>query len=374
MRLRNTSNLLKAVREALKSCTEESIDEIIGAVLVLTANPQVAFKSRHSYPPLRFKSPLAQAQCVDLFSIERYPQAHAAGLKHLVHLRGGLGKMASPDLASIVQMWVSSIPTTDYLIDNCRRGDLINASRHSTTPMFPFHSFFGDPDNRHYSATHAQMMLIRLKTGFSNVMPLLPHTQALKRAVNAAAEATAALDHYHRMGSSQTVFADLIDLRNQAQHHALSIPKIHNDLPTSTDKPRTSRLTEALVQENLRLALLVYNNLVLYPLHPACGLADRLALQLKVTLESTQRLCPGLWTLHPSLLLWMLLLGGISIESTQLSDEKTWFHTQLDRLVLKMFDPKPSFQDIETSLGDFLWLGWILNDEGKKFCLEVVSE
>lgn len=238
--------------------------------------------------------------------------------------------------------------------------------------MFPFYKFFGDPGNRHYSANHAQMLPIRLRTGFASIMPLLPDTQALKRAIDSAAEATVILDHYHGVGSQQTVFANLIDLRNQAQDDALRTPKMQHNLAT-THKHRTGDLTEALVQENVRLALLVYNNLVLYPLHPVCGLADRLARQLKVTLESTQRFCPGLWTLHPNLLLWMLLLGGISIESMEMRTEKAWFRTELHQLVLKMFGSKPSFQDVETSLGDFLWLGWILNDEGEKCYSEAAS-
>ena len=290
-----------------------------------------------------------------MFSIRKFAQTHATGLKILVDLRGGLDKMASPDLAALVQL-----------------ADLIDASRNSTVPMFAFHSFFGDPEDRHYSATHAQMMLSRLKTGFSNTMPLLPDTKVLKAAVDAAAEATVALDHYHRMGPSQTVFADLIDLRNQAQDLVLRVPKMADAL-TTTHKHRAFNPTEALVQENVRLALLVYNNLVLYPLHPVSGLADRLARQLKMTLESTQRLCPGLWTLHPNLLLWMLLLGGISIENVELRDEKAWFRTELDKLILKMFGSKASFQDIEPCLGEFLWLGWILNEESRKFCLEAVS-
>ena len=258
------------------------------------------------------------------------------------------------------------------MADVQNRGDLIDASRNSTIPMFPFHSFFGEPEDRQYSASQAQMMLGRLKTGFMNVMPLLPDTETLRGAVDAAVEATVALDHYHRMGSSPLVFADLIDLRNQAQHLALRVPRISSASAT-IHGTKYSNLTEALVQENVRLALLLYNNLVLYPLHPVSGLADRLARQLKVTLESTQRLCPGLWTLHPKLLLWMLLLGGISIEGIDLRYEKAWFHAELDNLMFKMFGSRASFQDIEPYLGEFLWLGWILNEESQKFCLGSVS-
>ena len=104
LRLRTTNTLLQAIREGLLRYTDETIDAMIAGALVLAACPQISVQSRHDYPLPRFKSPLAQAQCIEMFSIQKFPRTHANGLKVLVNLRGGLDKMASPDLAALVQL------------------------------------------------------------------------------------------------------------------------------------------------------------------------------------------------------------------------------------------------------------------------------
>ena len=96
--------LLRANRDALKDFSMKALDEIIAAVLILAVNPHVAVRSRYSYPALRFKSPLAHAQMLNLHGIPTFPPAHVAGLKHLVNLRGGINKTISTDPAGCVQL------------------------------------------------------------------------------------------------------------------------------------------------------------------------------------------------------------------------------------------------------------------------------
>ena len=240
--------------------------------------------------------------------------------------------------------------------------------------MFAYHSFFGDPDDRFESTSHHRNNLRLLNTGFSGIFDVLG-MKPLKTAIDTAAEATITLDYYQSVDPSPIILADLLHFRLHAQHLALSLSHLFYE-PRKEDHYGATRYTEQeLVQETIRLALLVYNNLVLYPLHPATGLADKLAHQLRMMLELSQRLCPEvLWKLHPKVLLWMLVLGGISIESSTLKEDKDWYRNEIAMLIKQLFGPNPSFEATETCLCEFLWLDWILSDEYRKFFAELPED
>ena len=103
MRIRNSSRVIRFVREALENPSDEMLDVMIGAVEVL-ASEQTAVRSRRSYGHCRFKSPLAQAQYVEMNAMPVYPRAHMNALKYLVGLRGGLDRIASADVAATIQV------------------------------------------------------------------------------------------------------------------------------------------------------------------------------------------------------------------------------------------------------------------------------
>jgi hypothetical protein len=65
-----------------------------------------------------------------------------------------------------------------------------------------------------------------INTAFSNVLPLLQDRDALLVAVNAAWEATIAMDKCHEIDASSTAFADLLDLWIRAQYLVLSVPRL----------------------------------------------------------------------------------------------------------------------------------------------------
>ena len=156
-----------------------------------------------------------------------------------------------------------------------------------STPMFSYYSFFGDTATRKQGAPRIRSRLRMINTPFSNVMPILPDKDAPQITVNAAWEATIALDKYHEIDASPTAFADLLDLRNRAQYLAPSVSRLPYALGTQYD-PDSIKVTEALVQENVRPSLLIQSNLTLYSLPLVNGLADGPAHQLKTTLEFTQ--------------------------------------------------------------------------------------
>ena len=354
MRIRNTSLLLQAIRESLQNFAEDTLDEIIAAVLILAANPRIRVDSRYSYPASRFQSPLAQAQILDLIGIPQLNRIHLSGLKQLVDLRGGIDKIASTDLAGCVQLT-----------------DIVHASRNQSRPMFPYFSFFGTNSDSGHQPTHLRPRLKRLNTTFFGIIPFARECTAVQSALDAARRATIALDNYHHVNASPAALADLLDLRNRAQYLALSVPKISQETQSS---PNLAKLRGSLIKEITRLTLLIYNNLTLYPLPPASGHAHRLACNLKRILGLSQSSCPDIWDLYPYLLLWSLTLGSISIESDGLEHESAWLQSECIKMATKLFGLRPAFEELEASLCEFMWLDWVLSKECERLYAVLVPE
>lgn len=116
--------------------------------------------------------------------------------------------------------------------------------------------------------------------------------------------------------------------------------------------------------EIVRLALLTYNNLVIYPLSPTNAVGIRLALKLRTVLEASIKDFPVLWTIYPKLFLWTLLLGGISDAA---ETERGWYKAQFHRLALSPAVFMLHWHEVERCFISFLWQSDVLNVEAIKF-------
>jgi hypothetical protein len=230
--------------------------------------------------------------------------------------------------------------------------------------MFDYHDFFSQPSSQEVKERDSTATLKAIKTAFLVVIPLTSDFSSLLDAVAAACEATAALDDYQRTEPATHAFASLISLRNRAQHLALSTNVIaygkHNVQLTPDD---------IAIHDILRLTLLIFNNIVLYPLPPTSGLASKLAQRLEDLLSTTQQSCPNIWGSHRLLILWSLVMGYIScLASANGADAcRPWFETQCARLVVVIFGMTPAVDVLETCLSRYLWCETVLSAKFREF-------
>jgi hypothetical protein len=185
-------------------------------------------------------------------------------------------------------------------------------------------------------------------------------SMGLHRTLRAVTQATVAVDRYLKNGSPPGDQPELLGLRNRAQWLALNLQRGSS----GWDAVKGIAEKDELVFNILKISLLIYNNLVLFPLPPVSGVDTRLALSLKTSIEAALLEWPTLWEVHPKLLLWALMLGGIS-DSKDL--ERPWFLEKFGDLLADQFAECCKWSQVENLLTSCMWLGGILSDEGITF-------
>src|ERR1700761_8290392 len=141
-----------------------------------------------------------------------------------------------------------------------------------------------------------------------------PAGQQLVAVLDAYSEITVTLDHVVRGGPTAPELVDLMQIRNYTQHRLLS--QLPNPLDLSDP--------ELCVHHAIRLATLIFSDMVIFPLPPTQGVKPRLALMLRQTLEACILL--RCWELHSQVLLWALTLGAIAASYTA---QRPWYIDQL---------------------------------------------
>lgn len=160
----------------------------------------------------------------------------------------------------------------------------------------------------------------------------------LLEALESISEVTTALDHYARGGPTAPVLVDLIEARNCAQHRLLSQIPLRLDL---TDG-------EMCVHHAIRLAALIFNDMVIFPLPAAQGVKPRVAQLLRPVLETCNLLRS--WQMHAHVLTWALTMGAIAASFTT---ARSWYIDQLSRRVsaLQIYE----WSALESTCSWFLW-------------------
>jgi hypothetical protein len=169
------------------------------------------------------------------------------------------------------------------------------------------------------------------------------------------------LDLYQCGGSDAPDFANIISLRNETQHRLLSI----------SPEPQFMSTANTFMYKICRLCLLIYSNMVVFPLPPSSGVESRLATSLMSLLVSESERYRPSWhdVATRGLVLWASVLGGISdVNDTH----RSWF-MKLYSLVSEDLGIS-SWQQLETHLGQYMWLGFVLNKEAIGFWIESRAE
>ncbi|KIW11764.1 hypothetical protein PV08_09036 [Exophiala spinifera] len=326
-------------------------EELIGAVVVMAAaDPdhflkQADSNSRHS----RFQSPLAKAQVLHIIGHEPLVSAHYLALWRLIRLKGAAWE--------------------DYhdfgLAEICELLCIIHASIAGEKPEFPAidrsrHAFFSG----HYDTGDAAKDL-RLKLSMAlpsewlkSLLELsfLRSGPSMMDVIVLMKHISLALEHFHRGARDAPDFANIIQARTGIQHKLLSLPQ----------DPEGMSPADMYLYKLCRFCLLIYSNMVLFPLPPSSGVGTQLAMALKALLiEESQTHVFARDTTELKLLLWAVVLGGISDGSDV---DRSWFQDQYRRVASDI--GIGSWQQLETQLTSFLWLDFVLNKEAVGFWAE----
>lgn len=258
-------------------------------------------------------------------------------------------------ISNVYQSWFRNLP--------CSSGDLVISSRQSTPPGLPYHSFFADISELHHDLNNGKAEINgQLASSLLKIdLPIFIHS-GLHKAIRAVAIATAILEQYYK-DRSPSIFLYLLELRNWAQWLSLNVRR------SASTQPSTGGVREVdwCLFEIVRLALLTYNNLVIYPLSPTNEVGIRLARDLRSALETSIANTPTLWIVYPILFLWALILGGISDAA---ETERRWYKYHFHRLASSPRVFLLHWPEVEQYLHSFLWQSNVLNGEAIKFWTE----
>lgn len=167
--------------------------------------------------------------------------------------------------------------------------------------------------------------------------------QQLLDVLDAYSEITVALDHFVRGGPTAPELVELMPVRNCTQHRLLS------QLPSSPFSLNyISSNTELCIHQAVRLATLIFSEMVIFPLPLPQHVKPRLATALRQALEACRIL--GCWDMHSSLLLWALTLGAIAASYTE---QRSWYIDLLlhETSLLQLEE----WYELESICSRFLW-------------------
>lgn len=182
-------------------------------------------------------------------------------------------------------------------------------------------------------------------------------------AFTAAASATAQLETWVKDHQPADRLMYICDARSRAHHLALCVNRAFDSSLAIQYKPTCSQI----LHEITRLSLLIYNNIVLFPLPSVTRVDTSLSVALQRTCSQALQQHIDLLNSHPELMLWTLLLGGISDSKDTC---RAWYQANLGQVTEKLC--LNTWAELEKCLSNFLWYDVVLNEEAMKFWSETV--
>jgi hypothetical protein len=263
------------------------------------------------------------------------------------------------------------------------RNDLVDASRNSCKPLLAWENILEQLPAITWPVQDAKCCLNKGKQ-VSAFVPLLATSAlpySLQSAIAAIFHTTELLRIYIEDDQPDSAILALVESRNRAQHFTLSLPSVfdtlgplesYNDLDEH-DRCNTSAFPKVpfsdCVYEIVRLSLLVYNNMVVYPMPPISGVQARLTKSLRAALDCLLRMDSSMAVYHSSWLVWSIMLGGISGES---NEDQDWFR-DIFCILLEANPGLHEWQSLSDLLFSFLWSEYVLDEEAFDFWLECTS-
>jgi len=110
--------------------------------------------------------------------------------------------------------------------------------------------------------------------------------------------------------------------------------------------------------------MLVFSDMVLFPMSPATGVNARLVTSLRDALHFSQG---EVWDACPTLLIWAAMLGGIASSSTP---HRSWYVNFLQEQSLLL---SVSWEILEDVMSTYLWWDYVCSGPGEKLWREACS-
>lgn len=170
-----------------------------------------------------------------------------------------------------------------------------------------------------------------------------------------ARDLTIALDQFHRGAEGRPSLPDLVDARNKAQHGLCGL------LP----RPDIETNTGSAWYETIRLAGLIFADMVILPLPYKSGVKPRLSHQLRQVLEVANLVTAGNETGYHGLLTWAVSLGAIA---ATLTSDRGWYVQKLRILIEGVQMNWFSYKGL---MRTFLWWDFVLEVPAAKMWKEV---
>ena len=317
LRLSYKTEAVKLINRALTNLDGAPVpDSLLIAILSLGAHghkPVPHSGAATSDTELKYrgpKSPLASAQMLDFYGHIDQETAHMSALRTLLAHNKGVGGIKLAGLAGALAL-----------------GDLLHStithqkpSLNVTTPVREIAAvaqFLPDedcPDGRH-------RFPVKLTS-----LPTFKSTSTLLRAMTAARAVTAALNHHqHPDGSGERddilhiSEKSLVLARNDVHHSLLGLP-VANSLWGQ----------EFALYELVRVAGLIYSDLVLFPLPAETGVRGRYAKTMREGMEGGR--VEGVGREEAGVVMWGCLLGAAAAAETR---DGVFVHAEVDESATK---------------------------------------
>lgn len=228
--------------------------------------------------------------------------------------------------------------------------------------MLPYNSYASELPSPFTQLLSFRGQSYRSVVGF-DILPLeVLRFDNLRLALSAVAESTTALDQWYHDGQLAEHLTELCEYRTRAHHMTLSLKDI---ALVRQEQFHFSTPAHASMYAVVRLTLLIYNNLVIFPLPTLTGIDTLLADMLASRLSDIVQDSPKLFTECSRLMLWVLMLGGIS-DSKDV--HRAWYKDRFQEILKQLSLRK--WLEIENCLASFLWCDFVLNTEAARFWSE----
>lgn len=163
------------------------------------------------------------------------------------------------------------------------------------------------------------------------------------------------LDQYQRETASAPSLPALVRARTAVQHRLTSIRPV--DMLQATPDQR--------IFEICRITLLIFSNMVFFPLPQTTGVNVRLVTNLRFAINTT---IAQPWIHQTDLVTWALMIGGIAAETTK---HRRWFVlTFQDKLVWHVED----WDEVQMVLEGYLWWDYTCAHPGRIYWNEVFPQ
>lgn len=165
--------------------------------------------------------------------------------------------------------------------------------------------------------------------------------------------------------------------RNEVQHGLLSYPTSQYEFTAFTLDKGSQQVTDPILvsTEIIRIAALIFSDMVFFPLPWALGIKLRLANRMRLIWEYGQmrQIAAYLQSTRSELHIWLLWFGCFAAFR---SPHQEWFELELLHLFQEMYGQRLwsiEFETVKQILGCFLWWGPVCDLPGEDLWSRIVD-